>query len=42
MIFGIYPGSIAGTDTGLAIGKPDEPVLILKALSELQSWGKPF
>jgi hypothetical protein len=37
MIFGIYPGSVAGTETDLAKGKPDVPPLILKALSELQN-----
>jgi hypothetical protein len=40
MIFGIYPGSVAGTETDLAKGKPDEPSLILKALSRLQSQDK--
>jgi hypothetical protein len=42
MNFGIYAGSVAGTDTGLAQGKQDMPHLILKALSELQSPEKLF
>lgn len=35
MTFGIYAGSAAGTDTGLATGKEDEPQLIQQALTEL-------
>lgn len=42
MIFGIYVGSVAGTDTDLATGKPDEPNLILDAISQLQPQDKPF
>ncbi len=42
MNFGIYAGSVAGTETDLAIGKQDDPALILKALIELQSSAKTF
>jgi hypothetical protein len=39
MKFGIYPGSATGTDTGLATGKPDDPVLINKAFDEMEKKG---
>ena len=39
MIFGIYPGGVAGTDTGLTTGKPDDPSLIQQALAQLQPAG---
>jgi hypothetical protein len=36
MVFGIYPGGVAGTDTGLTNSKPNDPVLIRQALAQLQ------
>jgi hypothetical protein len=39
MRFGIYPGSVAGTDTDLTTGKPDNPALINNALSEIEKQG---
>jgi hypothetical protein len=39
MKFGIYPRSATGTDTGLATGKPDDPVLINKAFDEMEKNG---
>lgn len=42
MIFGIYAGSAAGTDTDLAIGKEDNPQQILQALTQLSNSGKTF
>jgi hypothetical protein len=42
MIFGIYAGSMAGTETDLAKGRPDEPALILNALAQLQPQHKTF
>lgn len=36
MTFGIYIGSVAGTDSELAIGQPDNPSKINSALSEIQ------
>ena len=42
MTFGIYAGSVAGTETDLAIGKEDNPQLILQALTQLSSPGKIF
>jgi hypothetical protein len=43
-IFGIYPGGAAGTDnlSGMATGKPDDPLQINKALDKLQSTSKNF
>jgi hypothetical protein len=43
-IFGIYPGGAAGTDnlSGMATGKPDDPLLINNALDRLQSKNKNF
>jgi hypothetical protein len=42
--FGIYPGGAAGTDSlsGMATGKPDNPVMINKALDLLQAGKKTF
>jgi hypothetical protein len=34
--FGIYPGSVAGTESGYAEGRPDDPGRIGAALDELQ------
>jgi hypothetical protein len=42
MTFGIYAGSVAGTETDLAIGKEDNPQLILQALMQLSCPGKIF
>ena len=42
MIFGIYAGSIAGTETGMATGKQDDPVSISEALSQLHNKDKVF
>ncbi|MFD1167298.1 MULTISPECIES: hypothetical protein [Sphingobacterium] len=36
MTFGIYIGSVAGTDSELATGEPDNPSKIKSALSEIQ------
>ncbi|MEU3214559.1 hypothetical protein [Streptomyces sp. NPDC006971] len=44
MVFGIYPGSVAGDDSGgLAVGPPDDPARISHALDRLQGpAGRPF
>jgi len=42
MTFGIYAGSVAGTETDIAIGKEDNPQLILHALTQLSSPDKFF
>ena len=42
MVFGIYPGGIAGTDTGLTTGRPDDPLLIKKALAQLYPQDRNF
>ncbi|MET7370453.1 hypothetical protein ABZS61_32250 [Streptomyces sp. NPDC005566] len=44
MLFGIYPGGVAGDDTGgLASGLPDDPALVSSALDRLQGRpGRPF
>lgn len=44
LLFGIYPGSLAGDDSGgLAEGPPDDPARILGALDRLQGpEGRPF
>jgi hypothetical protein len=42
MKFGLYIGSVAGTDTGLAIGKADDPAAIRKILDNLQGNGHPL
>ncbi|MFH9858856.1 hypothetical protein [Streptomyces sp. NPDC017202] len=44
MLFGIYPGGVAGDDTGgLAGGPPDDPALVSSALDRLQGRpGRPF
>ncbi|MFD9391649.1 hypothetical protein ACFWBB_13230 [Streptomyces sp. NPDC060000] len=44
MLFGIYPGGVAGDDTGgLAGGVPDDPALVSSALDRLQGRsGRPF
>jgi len=42
MTFGIYAGSVAGTETDLAIGKEDNPQLILQALTQLSCPDKNF
>jgi hypothetical protein len=36
LTFGIYPGGVAGTDNGLAIGPPDNQLRINEALARLQ------
>lgn len=44
LLFGIYPGGVAGDDTGgLAGGPPDDPALVSDALDRLQGRpGRPF
>ena len=42
MTFGIYAGSAAGTETGLATGKEDNPEMILHALTQLSKPGETF
>ncbi|MFB7913058.1 hypothetical protein [Streptomyces sp. NPDC056061] len=44
LLFGIYPGSVAGDDTGgLAAGPPDDPARVSHALDVLQGRaGRPF
>jgi len=42
MIFGIYPGGVAGGDQGLLTGPPDSAVEIEAALGELQGNSRPF
>jgi len=42
MTFGIYAGSVAGTETELATGKEDNPQLILQALNQLSNPDKIF
>ncbi|MEU0075593.1 hypothetical protein ABZ027_39625 [Streptomyces sp. NPDC006332] len=44
LLFGIYPGSVTGDDTGgLAGGPPDDPALVSNALDRLQGRpGRPF
>lgn len=41
MTFGIYAGSVAGTETDLAVGKKDNPELIAKALTQLSGSVRP-
>jgi len=36
MNFGVYVGSVAGTDNDLAVGKPDNPYAIHDALEKLE------
>ncbi len=36
MNFGIYAGGVAGTDTGIAAGRAEDPAAVLRALDELQ------
>jgi hypothetical protein len=40
MVSGIYPGGVAGTDTGLTNAKPDDPALIKQAFTQLQQANK--
>jgi hypothetical protein len=42
LIFGIYPGGAAGSDTGLVSGPPDEPALVNACLDGLQGSVEPF
>jgi hypothetical protein len=42
LTFGIYPGGIAGTHSGLTEGPPDAPFQIKLALDRLQADGRPF
>lgn len=44
LLFGVYPGGVAGDDTGgLASGPPDDPARITEALDQLQGApGRPF
>jgi hypothetical protein len=41
-LFGIFPGSLNASGTGLTAGPPDDPTRIEQALSQLQPPGKPF
>jgi hypothetical protein len=42
LTFGIYPGGVAGTQTGLTEGPPDDPLQIKLALDRLQAAGRPL
>ena len=42
LTFGIYPGGVAGTQTGLTEGPPDDPSQIKLALDRLQAEGRPL
>ncbi len=42
LIFGIYPGGDAGSDSGLVSGPPGDPLQIERCLSELQGNSRPF
>ena len=42
MIFGIYPGGVAGTDSGLASGPPENPAAVSQALDALQGAQESF
>src|SRR5436190_8687764 len=42
LTFGIYPGGVAGTQTGLTEGPPDDPSQIKLALDRLQAAGRPL
>ena len=42
LTFGIYPGGVAGTYTGLTEGPPDDPLQIKLALDRLQAEGRPL
>jgi hypothetical protein len=42
LTFGIYPGGPTGNEAGLALGAPDSPDLVERALFELQPAGRPF
>ena len=41
-LFGIYPGGVAGGDTGLLSGPPDDPARVRSCLDELQGSVQPF
>lgn len=42
LVFGIYPGGTTGTVTGLAVGPPDDPLEIQRALAALQDQTRTF
>jgi hypothetical protein len=43
LTFGIYPGSITGSDSPhMLVGPPDDPARIQAALGALQGDGRPF
>ena len=42
LTFGIYPGGVAGTPSGLTTGPPDDPARINRALDQLQAQGHPL
>jgi hypothetical protein len=42
LVFGIYPGGQAGSDQGVATGRPDDPERVLAALRSLQGGTAPF
>lgn len=42
LVFGIYAGGIAGTDSGIATGPEDDPALINQALDRLQGESEHF
>jgi hypothetical protein len=42
LVFGIYPGGEAGSDTGIAAGLPDDPRRITACLDLLQGESRPF
>jgi hypothetical protein len=42
LVFGVYPGGEAGTDAGVAVGRPGDPAAIESALAVLQGGRSPF
>jgi hypothetical protein len=42
LIFGIYPGGVAGDNSGLLVGPPDNPEQINRCLRDLQGVSRPF
>jgi hypothetical protein len=42
LVFGVYPGGEAGTDTGMAEGRPGDPAAIEGAIARLQGGRAPF
>jgi hypothetical protein len=42
LVFGLYPGGMAGGETGLLSGPPDDPARVRSCLDELQGNCRPF